>query len=316
MEKLLPVATPFTDWTGVLNVLDQRNLVATATANSTRISGTKQVVLDGITSKFKMYEVLGAVMSNEALREMCKTRGIKGVSSMSKQDLVGSLLISNIYMFNGNNSVALPMSGTATTIAFGDSLTKTTTVTAKEIPIAEVVQSEGEIIYEEQTKKCKKVPLKAVDEIPDIITEEAFKKVKEKKNKDEEAKSTKDKPLAASSEESDEIKEKEKDKDKEKDKEKEKENARITETKKIAIPKKVKTDVWNTFIGQGINAHKCLCCLKTTITNTDFHVGHVLSEANGGTLNMDNLRPVCASCNYSMGTMSMKDYVIKYGYFY
>ena len=313
MEKLLPVATPFTDWTGVLNVLDQRNLVATATANSTRISGTKQVVLDGITSKFKMYEVLGAVMSNEALREMCKTRGIKGVSSMSKQDLVGSLLISNIYMFNGNNSVALPMSGTATTLAFGDSLTKTTAVTTKDIPIAEVMQSEGEAVSQEQTKKTKKVPIKADDEIPTAtITEETVKKVKEKKNKDEEITSIKDKPLAANSEQKIE----ESDESKEKEKEKEKENIRITETKKMAIPKKVKTDVWNTFIGPNINAHKCLCCLKTTITNTDFHVGHVLSEANGGNLNIDNLRPVCASCNYSMGTMSMKDYVIKYGYFY
>jgi 5-methylcytosine-specific restriction endonuclease McrA len=80
------------------------------------------------------------------------------------------------------------------------------------------------------------------------------------------------------------------------------------------IPKKVRTDVWNTFIGPNIPIHKCLCCLKTTICMTDFQVGHVLSEHDGGNLNIDNLRPICASCNISMGTTNMKDYVIKYGY--
>ena len=83
---------------------------------------------------------------------------------------------------------------------------------------------------------------------------------------------------------------------------------------KCTIPKKVRTDVWNTFIGPNIPIHRCLCCLKTTICMTDFQVGHVLSEHCGGNLNIDNLRPICASCNISMGTTNMKDYVVKYGY--
>jgi 5-methylcytosine-specific restriction endonuclease McrA len=80
------------------------------------------------------------------------------------------------------------------------------------------------------------------------------------------------------------------------------------------IPKKVRTDVWNTFIGPNIPIHKCLCCLKTTICMTDFQVGHVVSEHDGGNLNIDNLRPICASCNISMGVTNMKEYVVKYGY--
>ena len=83
---------------------------------------------------------------------------------------------------------------------------------------------------------------------------------------------------------------------------------------KVHIPKKVRTDVWNTFIGPSIPIHKCLCCLKTTICMTDFQVGHVVSEHDGGNLNIDNLRPICASCNISMGTTNMKEYVVKYGY--
>ena len=85
--------------------------------------------------------------------------------------------------------------------------------------------------------------------------------------------------------------------------------------KKAFIPKKVKTDVWNTYIGADINKHRCICCKKTVISNTDFDVGHVTSEACGGTLEIGNLRPICAACNHAMGTCNMVDFVKKYGYF-
>ena len=85
--------------------------------------------------------------------------------------------------------------------------------------------------------------------------------------------------------------------------------------KKHSIPKKVKDDVWNTYIGVDINRHRCLCCKKTVISNRDFHVGHVLSEIKGGTQEINNLRPICPSCNHSMGAENMVDYVKKYGYY-
>ena len=85
--------------------------------------------------------------------------------------------------------------------------------------------------------------------------------------------------------------------------------------KKQTIPKKVKTDVWNTYIGADINAHRCLCCKKTRIQITDFQVGHVQSEKLGGTLEIGNLRPICASCNSSMGSRNMIDFVKEYGYY-
>lgn len=89
----------------------------------------------------------------------------------------------------------------------------------------------------------------------------------------------------------------------------------ITKCKKISIPKQVKTVVWDTYIGADIIKHKCLCCKTSHIKNTEFHVGHVVSEKNGGTLAISNLRPVCASCNYSMGSQNMLDYIIKYEYY-
>ena len=81
------------------------------------------------------------------------------------------------------------------------------------------------------------------------------------------------------------------------------------------VSKKVKTDVWNTFIGDGIANHKCLCCKMTTIDKANFDCGHVLSRAEGGGPEIHNLRPICSGCNNGMGTMNMIEYVKKHGYY-
>jgi hypothetical protein len=83
--------------------------------------------------------------------------------------------------------------------------------------------------------------------------------------------------------------------------------------KKQTIPKNVRIIVWNHYISEDIIKHKCLCCKKVTISNTNFEVGHVISERNGGTHEINNLRPICFSCNHSMGTENMIDFVVKYG---
>ena len=83
--------------------------------------------------------------------------------------------------------------------------------------------------------------------------------------------------------------------------------------KKQSIPKQVRMIVWNNYIGEDIIKHKCLCCKKVTISNTNFEVGHVLSEKHGGTLEITNLRPICGACNLSMGAENMIDFVVKFG---
>ena len=88
---------------------------------------------------------------------------------------------------------------------------------------------------------------------------------------------------------------------------------REAKKKKQSIPKNVRTIVWNHYIGEDIIKHKCLCCKKVTISNTNFEVGHVLSEKNGGTHEINNLRPICFACNHSMGAENMIDFVIKFG---
>jgi 5-methylcytosine-specific restriction endonuclease McrA len=87
------------------------------------------------------------------------------------------------------------------------------------------------------------------------------------------------------------------------------------ELKKIkkSLPTAVKDCIWNYYIGQHINIHKCFCCKKNIIKIDDFHAGHVVAEAQGGGDDIGNLRPICSSCNSSMGKRDMVDYVKQYG---
>ena len=86
-------------------------------------------------------------------------------------------------------------------------------------------------------------------------------------------------------------------------------------TRRKNIPASVKNHVWNHYIGEDINKHRCLCCKKVPITNRAFHVGHVISVKDGGNDEISNLRPICPSCNYSMGTENMVEFVKTYGYY-
>lgn len=71
---------------------------------------------------------------------------------------------------------------------------------------------------------------------------------------------------------------------------------------KEVIPKQIKTEVWQTYY----NTNNKKCCpitdCKKIITNVNFSTGHIISEANKGTLKLDNLHPICVSCNSKMGT--------------
>jgi 5-methylcytosine-specific restriction endonuclease McrA len=83
--------------------------------------------------------------------------------------------------------------------------------------------------------------------------------------------------------------------------------------RKQPIPKNVRVIVWNHYIGEDIIKHRCLCCKKVVISNTSFEVGHVISDKNGGTHEINNLRPICFACNHSMGSENMIDFVVKFG---
>jgi hypothetical protein len=71
------------------------------------------------------------------------------------------------------------------------------------------------------------------------------------------------------------------------------------------IPKIIKEKTWMLHIGD--KAHgKCWVC-KKKITMANFQAGHIKSEYGGGQISVDNLRPVCKSCNVKTGVFDMGD---------
>lgn len=82
--------------------------------------------------------------------------------------------------------------------------------------------------------------------------------------------------------------------------------------RKKAIPKHVKTLVWNTYVGVDKLESKCFSCRAEKIDARYFQCGHVIAESKGGDLTMKNLRPICAPCNSSMGTKSMNEFTKEY----
>lgn len=78
------------------------------------------------------------------------------------------------------------------------------------------------------------------------------------------------------------------------------------------IPKHVKTLVWNKYIGCDKAEAKCISCRQERIENRNFHCGHVIAESNGGDMTINNLRPICAPCNLSMGTKSMNEFTSEF----
>lgn len=84
-----------------------------------------------------------------------------------------------------------------------------------------------------------------------------------------------------------------------------------TPKKRSSCPKSVKESVWAKYCGINKMIGKCYVCSKP-IHFTDFEVGHNKAFAKGGKWNINNLRPICKSCNRSMGTMTIESFKRKY----
>jgi hypothetical protein len=82
---------------------------------------------------------------------------------------------------------------------------------------------------------------------------------------------------------------------------------------KRAIPKTLRDTVWVKYIGEVFKG-KCCCCKSTQITVQNFVCGHVESDKKGGEINIHNLRPICVSCNSSMGSKNMNSFMKDVGY--
>ena len=71
-------------------------------------------------------------------------------------------------------------------------------------------------------------------------------------------------------------------------------------TRKATIPKAVREQCWLNIFGKKYES-KCYVSWCTNVINVfDFHVGHDVPESEGGTLDINNIKPICARCNLSM----------------
>jgi hypothetical protein len=78
--------------------------------------------------------------------------------------------------------------------------------------------------------------------------------------------------------------------------------------RKTKISKVMRIKVWNTHIGDHIGKTKCYCCEEIDITQSIFECGHIEAEANGGKTEVSNLKPICSTCNKSMGTKNLYEF--------
>ena len=81
-----------------------------------------------------------------------------------------------------------------------------------------------------------------------------------------------------------------------------------------SIPLTLKMKVWDTYIGGKVGMDFCFICKLSPIRQISFHAGHVISSKNGGDITVENLRPICQTCNCSMGSQNMYDFIKEYGF--
>lgn len=72
--------------------------------------------------------------------------------------------------------------------------------------------------------------------------------------------------------------------------------------KKRNIPKALREQVWIHYQGTRFETKCTVRWCSNKINTFNYHVGHDRPESKGGTLDIGNLRPICARCNLSMGS--------------
>jgi len=80
--------------------------------------------------------------------------------------------------------------------------------------------------------------------------------------------------------------------------------------KRKPCPKAVKNAVWKKYNGRRMTG-KCYVC-GASITFDNFELGHNKPFSKGGKCTVRNLRPICRTCNRSMGTMTIEAFKRRY----
>ena len=301
------------------NILqDSQSIISDITENNdnnTTISFDIEIKINEIT--VKLNSELNK-LNLDSLKEKAKDLGVSGISKIKKPDLIQILeneFIKLVPILKEKKSNDLKNICKQCGI-------KGVAGYKKDYLVCQILEYHSSILkfklddiqtqQDEKENDIKIEQLSLIEQLEKQKQEIEFKMKEETKRQEEKRQKEKEK-------EEEERKEKEEETKRQKEKEKEEETKRQKEKedkkKKQSIPKNVRVIIWNHYIGEDIIKHKCLCCKKVTISNTTFDVGHVLSEKNGGTHEINNLRPICFACNHSMGSENMIDFVVKFGLF-
>lgn len=71
--------------------------------------------------------------------------------------------------------------------------------------------------------------------------------------------------------------------------------------RKKKIPKALAEQVWITHMGHRFEGTCRVSWCRNRMTVFDYECGHNIPESKGGKTSLDNLVPICARCNRSMG---------------
>lgn len=82
----------------------------------------------------------------------------------------------------------------------------------------------------------------------------------------------------------------------------------IPKTVRRNPPKIVKDQTWAAWIGNEIGEILCPCCQFNKIRMNSFHAGHIVSDKDEGKAVVENLIPICPTCNSSMGATNMFEF--------
>ena len=307
--------------------LDNQTIVSNITENNTILSSDLIQKQDELNIKTEL-ELNKLTM--DGLKEKCKENGIVGISKFKKPELVKILLDEFIKLFSfikdkkaadlktickninvkgftgikKDDIILLILTYCSSNLNFKINETVIPEI-IKDIEASKQTTNEPKISLKKELEKQKieiEIELKMKEELEKqkILIELEKQKIEKQKIEIElkiKEELEKQKILIELKMKEEELEKQRIEDEKMKAKEREKEDIK---KRKQSIPKNVRIIIWNHYIGEDIIKHRCLCCKKVVICNTNFDVGHVISEKNGGTHEINNLRPICFACNHSM----------------
>jgi hypothetical protein len=71
------------------------------------------------------------------------------------------------------------------------------------------------------------------------------------------------------------------------------------------VPARLRKACWETWIGKSATESPCWLCEERMIDVWNFHAAHCIPASRDGPMLVANLRPLCATCNLSMGNEDM-----------